>query len=170
MAFKRSGVRLPYAPPKPQLTLRFFYTLRIIVQKPGVEPGPAMNDVPAARQNWPDRAPPRRERRLPYAPPRPQLSLRFFLLLYKNRGAPSPFAGRAAVSMRSALSSVLPALLYAHALCSQHIVPDQKLNQHPLQFNQHMSVPFLFVARFLRQVYCSIHAAQPQRKPAQYHA
>jgi len=33
-----------------------------------------MNDVPVARQNRADRAPSRRERRLPYAPPEKPLS------------------------------------------------------------------------------------------------
>ena len=41
------------------------------------------------------------------------------------------------------LCSAIPALLHAHTLHSQHVVPDQKFYQHPLQFNQHIVISFL---------------------------
>ena len=70
MAFKRSGVRLPYAPPRPQLKLRFFSYSHELTKQEGVEPGPGVNDSPVGCQSRADRAPTRRERRLPYAPPK----------------------------------------------------------------------------------------------------
>ena len=47
----------------------FLYSKIPLTRQMGVEPGPGVNDSPVGCQSRADRAPARRERRLPYAPP-----------------------------------------------------------------------------------------------------
>ena len=47
------------------LWMSYFYVMKAW----GVEPGDVVNEAPVGPQSAPDRAPPGRERRLPYAPP-----------------------------------------------------------------------------------------------------